>query len=88
MLLADVHDLDLDAKVVHAKGPDGRPVDLPYDTLIVAAGATHSYFGKDEFAEFAPGMKTIEDARSSATPSCRSSRWPRRPPTRPSAPSG
>ncbi len=63
VLLADVHDLDLDAKVVRAKGPDDRPVDLPYDTLIVAAGATHSYFGKDEFAEFAPGMKTIEDAR-------------------------
>ena len=56
-------DLDLEHKVVHALGPDGRAVDLPYDTLVVAAGATHSYFGKDEFAEFAPGMKTIEDAR-------------------------
>src|SRR5690242_392442 len=63
VLLADVHELDLDAKVVRAKGPDDRPVDVPYDTLIVAAGATHSYFGKNEFAEFAPGMKTIEDAR-------------------------
>jgi NADH dehydrogenase len=62
-LLADVHDLDLDRRVVHAEGPDGRPVDLPYDFLIVAAGATHSYFGRDEFAEYAPGMKTIEDAR-------------------------
>ena len=79
VLLADVHELDLDAKVVHAKGPDDRPVDLPYDTLIVAAGATHSYFGKNEFAEFAPGMKTIEDARLPATASSRSSRWPRRP---------
>jgi NADH:ubiquinone reductase (H+-translocating) len=62
-LLADVHELDLAGKVVHALGPDGRAVDLPYDTLVVAAGATHSYFGKDQFAEFAPGMKTIEDAR-------------------------
>jgi NADH dehydrogenase len=62
-LLADVYDIDLDAKVVRAHGPADRDVDLPYDTLIVAAGATHSYFGKDEFAEFAPGMKTIEDAR-------------------------
>ena len=62
-LLADVYDLDLAGKVVRAHGPDGRPVDLPYDTLIVAAGATHSYFGKDQFAEFAPGMKTVEDAR-------------------------
>jgi NADH dehydrogenase len=62
-LLADVHDLDLDAKCVRAEGPDGRAADLPYDTLVVAAGATHSYFGKDHFAEFAPGMKTVEDAR-------------------------
>jgi NADH dehydrogenase len=62
-LLADVHDLDLEQRVVRAHGPDGRPVELPYDTLVVAAGATHSYFGKNNFAEFAPGMKTIEDAR-------------------------
>jgi NADH dehydrogenase len=62
-LLADVYRLDLDGKVVHAHGPDGREVELPYDTLVVAAGATHSYFGNDHFAEFAPGMKTVEDAR-------------------------
>jgi NADH:ubiquinone reductase (H+-translocating) len=62
-LLADVRELDLDRRVVHADGPDGRPIELAYDTLVVAAGATHSYFGRDEFAEFAPGMKTIEDAR-------------------------
>ena len=34
-----------------------------YDILVVATGATHSYFGHDEWAEFAPGLKTIEDAR-------------------------
>ena len=62
-LLAEVKDLDLENKVVRALGPDGREVDLPYDSLVVAAGASHSYFGKDQFAEFAPGMKTIEDAR-------------------------
>ena len=62
-LLAEVKDIDLDARIVHALGPDGRAVDLPYDSLVVAAGASHSYFGKDHFAEFAPGMKTIEDAR-------------------------
>jgi NADH dehydrogenase len=62
-LLADVHDLDLDNRVVRAEGPDGRPLELPYDSLVVAAGATHSYFGRDEWAEFAPGMKTVEDAR-------------------------
>ena len=63
-LLADVYDLDLDQKVVRAHGPDGRALELSYDTLVVASGATHSYFGRDDFAKFAPGMKTIEDARN------------------------
>ena len=62
-VLAEVHDLDLDRKVVVASAPDGRAVELPYDTLVVAAGANHAYFGRDDWAEFAPGMKTIEDAR-------------------------
>src|SRR3954462_13695106 len=35
---------------------------IPYDTLIVATGARHSYFGHDEWAPFAPGLKTIDDA--------------------------
>jgi NADH:ubiquinone reductase (H+-translocating) len=35
---------------------------LDYDTLIVATGATHQYFGHDEWAEFAPGLKNIDDA--------------------------
>jgi NADH:ubiquinone reductase (H+-translocating) len=62
-LLGEVGDLDLDARVVHATAPDGRAMELPYDTLVVAGGATHSYFGRDDFAQFAPGMKTVEDAR-------------------------
>ena len=62
-ILADVQELDLDRRVVRARGPDDRSLELPYDTLVVAAGATHSYFGKDQFAEYAPGMKTVEDAR-------------------------
>jgi NADH dehydrogenase len=62
-LLACVRELDLQRRVVLAEGLDGRMLELPYDTLVVAAGATHSYFGRDEWAEFAPGMKTIEDAR-------------------------
>jgi NADH:ubiquinone reductase (H+-translocating) len=39
---------------------DGGPI--PYDTLIVATGARHSYFGHDEWAPYAPGLKTIDDA--------------------------
>jgi NADH:ubiquinone reductase (H+-translocating) len=63
VLLADVSDVDLDRRLAQATKPDGRNTDLPYDTLIVAAGATHSYFGQDQFANFAPGMKTMEDSR-------------------------
>ena len=37
-------------------------VELEYDYLIVATGSTHSYFGKDEWAKLAPGLKTVEDA--------------------------
>ncbi len=62
-LLAEVTDMDLDGRIVSAVAPDGRRLSLPYDTLVVAGGATHAYFGRDEWAEFAPGMKTIEDAR-------------------------
>ena len=40
----------------------GHTYRTPYDTLIVAAGAGQSYFGNDQFAEWAPGMKTIDDA--------------------------
>jgi NADH:ubiquinone reductase (H+-translocating) len=63
VLLAEAGDVDLDRRVVCIMKPDGRMADLPYDSLVLAAGATHSYFGRDEFASFAPGMKTIEDAR-------------------------
>jgi NADH dehydrogenase len=62
-VLADVQDLDVKGQVVSAVAPDGRELLLPYDTLVVASGATDAYFGHDEWAEFAPGMKTLEDAR-------------------------
>ena len=40
----------------------GVPLTLPYDSLVVAAGVGQSYFGHDEFAQWAPGMKTLDDA--------------------------
>jgi NADH:ubiquinone reductase (H+-translocating) len=63
VVLGEVTNLDLTARTVSALAPDGARISLPYDTLIVAAGATHAYFGHDDWAEFAPGMKTLEDAR-------------------------
>ena len=62
VLMAEVTGFDLEARVVRCRQPDGRPLTLPYDSLVVAAGAGGSYFGHDEFAEWAPGMKTLDDA--------------------------
>jgi NADH:ubiquinone reductase (H+-translocating) len=61
-LLADVVDVDATARQVVAQRPGGERVTLLYDDLIVAAGLRQSYFGHDEFARWAPGMKTIADA--------------------------
>src|ERR1700729_3412314 len=61
-LLADVQDIDVTGRVVSAVAPDGRKLALPYETLVVAGGATDAYFGHDEGAGFPPGMKTREDA--------------------------
>ncbi|MGH3407734.1 MAG: NAD(P)/FAD-dependent oxidoreductase, partial [Streptosporangiaceae bacterium] len=63
VLLADVQGLDLAGRTVHATAPDGRPLRVPYDSLVVAAGSTDNYFGHDEWGVFAPGMKTLDDAR-------------------------
>ncbi len=60
--LADVTAVDLEARTLTAVKPLGAALTVPYDSLIVAAGATGSYFGHDEFSRFAPGMKTIDDA--------------------------
>ena len=60
--LGDVVDVDLVEKTVAVVRPDGRRAALRYDSLVVAAGVGQSYFGHDEFAEWAPGMKTLADA--------------------------
>ena len=68
VLLGEAVDFDVDRRVVKLCA-DGDPTtaggpedELPYDTLVVAAGSTHSYFGRDDWAPFAPGLKTVEDA--------------------------
>jgi NADH dehydrogenase len=57
VVLGEVNDIDPKAQQVIL----GEKV-IPYDTLIVATGAKHSYFGKDNWQQFAPGLKTVEDA--------------------------
>lgn len=61
VLLGDVTHIDLQGRFV-VSDLLGHTYETPYDTLIVAAGAGQSYFGNDQFAEFAPGMKSIDDA--------------------------
>jgi NADH dehydrogenase len=58
VLMAEVIGVDTAAKLVRLR--DAEPI--PYDRLIVATGATHSYFGHEEWEPFAPGLKRIEDA--------------------------
>lgn len=57
VLMAEVRDFDIERRRVLLA--DGS---LEYDTLVVAAGASHSYFGCDQWADVAPGLKTVEDA--------------------------
>ena len=61
VVLGDVQGIDVEARTVTSTILDKTTV-TSYDSLIVAAGAGPSYFGNDQFAEFAPGMKTIDDA--------------------------
>ncbi|MBP2302406.1 NAD(P)/FAD-dependent oxidoreductase [Azospirillum picis] len=64
VVLGEVVGIDVERRMVRLE-PDGldRPSTLPYDRLVVATGSSYSYFGHDEWAAFAPGVKTIEDAQ-------------------------
>jgi len=61
VLLGNVETIDLQARTVTHEML-GKVTVTPYDSLVVAAGSSQSYFGNDHFAEFAPGMKTVDDA--------------------------
>ena len=57
VIMARVTGIDMQARLVRTS-----EIDLPYDYLVLATGATHSYFGRDDWEPFAPGLKTITDA--------------------------
>ena len=61
VVLGEVRDIDVEQRRVTVDTLD-RETELSYDSLIVATGASQSYFGHDEYAVDAPGMKTIDDA--------------------------
>src|ERR1700735_4648732 len=65
VILGEVTGVDKERKCVFVSDADRERVPVAYDYLILASGATHSYFGHNEFEEFAPGMKSLADAVSS-----------------------
>src|SRR5277367_5527018 len=62
VILGEVTDVDKDRKCVIVHDADRQDVRVSYDYLILATGVTHSYFGHNEFEEFAPGLKSLADA--------------------------
>jgi NADH dehydrogenase len=62
VILGEVSGINKDARFVYASNEGHKDVALDYDILVIATGVTHSYFGHDEFAEFAPGLKGLADA--------------------------
>jgi NADH:ubiquinone reductase (H+-translocating) len=61
-ILGEVTGVDREQRCVFVSNADRSAVPVPYDFLVLATGVTHSYFGHDEFAAHAPGLKTLADA--------------------------
>jgi NADH dehydrogenase len=64
VILGEVSSVDADRRRVFIDSADRADVAIQYDYLILAMGASHSYFGHDEFEPFAPGLKNLADAVS------------------------
>jgi NADH dehydrogenase len=62
VILGEVKGVDKDAKRVFVDSADRQGVPLAYDYLVLATGASHSYFGHNEFERYAPGLKSLPDA--------------------------
>ena len=62
VILGEVVGIDKDRRCVIVNSADREKVPVPYDYLVLATGVSQSYFGHDEFARFAPGLKTLADA--------------------------
>ena len=64
VILGEVTGVDKDQQRVFVSDADRENVPIAYDYLILATGATHSYFGHNEFETFAPGLKSLADAEA------------------------
>ena len=67
VVLAEVTGISLPERSVDATAPGVGPRKIPFDFLVVAAGMRTSYFGHDEFARYAPGLKSLSDAETIRT---------------------
>jgi len=64
VIMGEVTAVDTDRNCVISSDADRQDALIPYDYLILATGASHSYFGHNEFAEYAPGLKSLADAEA------------------------
>jgi NADH dehydrogenase len=64
VIMGEVTGVDKDRNCVISSDADRQNVPIAYDYLILATGASHSYFGHNEFAEYAPGLKSLADAEA------------------------
>ena len=64
VVMGEVTGIDKDQKYVFVSDADRQDVPIAYDHLVLATGASHSYFGHNEFAEYAPGLKSLADAEA------------------------
>src|SRR6202140_3795007 len=64
VIMGEVTGVDKDQKCVIVSDADRQNVPITYDYLILATGSSHSYFGHNEFAEYAPGLKSLADAEA------------------------
>src|ERR1700756_2905009 len=64
VILGEVTGVDKGQKCVMVSDADRQNVPIAYDYLVLATGASHSYFGHNEFAEYAPGLKSLADAEA------------------------
>ena len=63
VVLSKAKSIDLDnQQLIFEALDDGRPEPMPFDWLVIATGAHHAYFGHDDWARYAPGLKSLEDA--------------------------
>ena len=85
VLLAEVTGVDVASRMIEASSPGAGVRKIAFDYLVVATGMHPSYFGHDEFARYAPALKSLGDAEAIRAKILTRSKWPQRSTMKPSA---